>query len=304
MRTEFTNLVFSGGGIKGVAYAGCFRYMAETGMLARVRNVIGSSVGSVFAMLCCVERDYPTILELVDRITNAVRTRDAPEALANILDVYDKMGITEGAGVMACLGDFVASRFGGARAVSFLDFAKKTGRNLVVVGSNLTRREAEYFSVDTHPDMDVLAAIRISIAVPLLFTPVLMNECLYVDAGLYNHAPYDYFKNETRGSRTLVMHVVDRQLQIAESRNPTNVSEFFNVLVDVIHERLNRKDSAPGETGKNMLYVQIENAMCDSACFSSNFVIDDDLMRGCIDRGYATLAAAVEADAALKAAAH
>lgn len=45
----------------------------------------------------------------------------------------------------------------------------------------LNRCTTEYFSVDTHPDMKVIDAVCMSIAIPLLLPPVKYKDMLYMD---------------------------------------------------------------------------------------------------------------------------
>ncbi|MDI1351255.1 MAG: patatin-like phospholipase family protein [bacterium] len=58
------NLVFSGGGAKGVVYPGAFRAMQESGLLARVSNIAGASAGAITAALISVGTPITKIREM------------------------------------------------------------------------------------------------------------------------------------------------------------------------------------------------------------------------------------------------
>ena len=47
----FTNLVFEGGGVKGVAYLGALEVLEERGILGQITRVAGASVGGLNAVL-------------------------------------------------------------------------------------------------------------------------------------------------------------------------------------------------------------------------------------------------------------
>ncbi|VFS56685.1 Patatin-like phospholipase [Leminorella grimontii] len=51
MKYPFENLVFEGGGVKGIAYVGALEVLEEEGILDNVKNVAGSSVGAIAAVL-------------------------------------------------------------------------------------------------------------------------------------------------------------------------------------------------------------------------------------------------------------
>ena len=50
-RYPFTNLVFEGGGVKGVAYVGALQVLEDRGIAGRVDAVAGTSAGAITAAL-------------------------------------------------------------------------------------------------------------------------------------------------------------------------------------------------------------------------------------------------------------
>src|SRR5688572_16565026 len=51
MLYNYTNLVFEGGGVKGIAYAGALQVLSDRGILSNVKNVAGTSAGAITATL-------------------------------------------------------------------------------------------------------------------------------------------------------------------------------------------------------------------------------------------------------------
>ena len=51
----FENLVFEGGGIKGVAYIGALKALNKLDKIKYVKKTIGTSVGSIFALLASMK---------------------------------------------------------------------------------------------------------------------------------------------------------------------------------------------------------------------------------------------------------
>ena len=49
MRTQFKNLVFKGGGVKGIAYIGAISAIEEMGLLGGVQRTCGTSSGAIMA---------------------------------------------------------------------------------------------------------------------------------------------------------------------------------------------------------------------------------------------------------------
>ena len=51
MAYHFKNLVFEGGGVKGIAYVGALEVLEKEGILQDVERVAGTSAGAMMAVL-------------------------------------------------------------------------------------------------------------------------------------------------------------------------------------------------------------------------------------------------------------
>lgn len=51
MDYHFKNLVFEGGGVKGIAYAGALEILDKEGILQNIERVAGTSAGAMMAVL-------------------------------------------------------------------------------------------------------------------------------------------------------------------------------------------------------------------------------------------------------------
>ena len=57
MAYHFRNLVFEGGGVKGIAYVGAMQILEEKGILTDIQRVGGTSVGAINALLFALGYD-------------------------------------------------------------------------------------------------------------------------------------------------------------------------------------------------------------------------------------------------------
>ena len=98
-------------------------------------------------------------------------------------------------------------------SVTFKDFFNMTGVDLVVTGTNVSKNRTAYFSVGYTPDFSVAEAVAISMSIPLIFKPVLIDgdvnrsaspeynenyRGLWVDGGMLNNYPIHAFDNTNR----------------------------------------------------------------------------------------------------------
>lgn len=77
-----------------------------------------------------------------------------------------------------------------ADRITFYDLFNLTGVDLVIVGTNVSAHSGRYFSVGHTPDFPVVDAVTLSMSMPFVFKPVLVNT--HVDS---DHAEDEYTKS-------------------------------------------------------------------------------------------------------------
>lgn len=173
-------LVLSGGGIKGLATMGALDRLRGEGLLDGVRTVVGTSAGALVGALVATKRD------LRDALGTICSTKYVPD--------FDFSRLAAGFGLDSgrCIESLAGDLLGDDREVTFGGIRRKYGVELVVCVANVTRRRAEYMGPDTHPDMPVLLAIRMSCSVPIYFAAVQWQDCWYVDGSIVDNFPCDW----------------------------------------------------------------------------------------------------------------
>jgi len=231
----FSNLVLSGGSVKGLAYIGALKFLEEKGLIKNVHNFIGASCGS---LVCFLYAMHLSLDEIIDSCYTLMRNYENrvvdPEC---IFDINQTLGLDDGSFFVSWLSDCLYMKYG-IRDISFIEFAKKTGNNLVICVSNLSKCRPEYFCVDRTPDVSVLTAIQASISIPLIFMPVRIGEDLFVDAGVFNNFPIDFIK-DYRLKDTLGISIHTRVFHVQE---PLNLFSFLSLIMNSVLERVNNKD--------------------------------------------------------------
>jgi len=65
MDYPFRNLVFEGGGVKGVAYVGALATLEEKGILEQIQRVGGTSAGAINAVLLALDYSRREMLDVL-----------------------------------------------------------------------------------------------------------------------------------------------------------------------------------------------------------------------------------------------
>lgn len=203
----YDTLVLSGGGPEGIAFIGCVSSLESAGALRRLRTVVGCSAGAIVALFVALGM---TAEEMRAWMLQGVSDRSLVEVdIEGVLSIADRLGVDDGERVVEALRGAVRSKMKGAEDATFVELAKATGRGLVVCVSNLEDARQELLSVDTAPDLSVLTAVRMSISVPILFTPVRYRGRTYVDGAVFEHCPTSHIAASGAATSTLALRIIN-----------------------------------------------------------------------------------------------
>lgn len=299
--TTYDTLVFSGGGPLSVAFVGCIRYLEEVGAMDAVRTCVGTSAGSVIALSCVLGMTANDM----DRWLRELRDSDAFSLdVENILELVDRFGVDDGRRLMDVVRN-VLNKHGYGEHVTFADLKKRSGKELVVCAVNVNRARHEYFSATLTPGFGVVTAIRMSIGVPILYTPVMHDGCMYVDGGLLNNCPSDYVvrahdRGETHNRRVLALDAASIELANA-CVGITDFVDYLSVLLRIVIGHANANNACDDSRlpegvriDRVRLVADAKNAFADSInkIFSFEdlkFPMDDPFLEERMQMGYAAL---------------
>ena len=280
------NLVISGGATKSIAVIGCLQHLEELKVLDGVMNVVGTSAGAILAFLLVLGYAPSEILAVIkNTFVGKDYYRLRYDDLMN-LDVLETFGLDSGQNFMGFLREVVEEKLGaGVQDVTFLELTKRFGKNLVVCVANVSRRATEYMCVDDSPDMSVLTAIRMSMSLPVLFSPVRHNDDLYVDGALYESLPIGYirrFKDTLRD--TLAIRTRAARHDVA-SRPIGDIGTYLATMISSLMEKVNRSAAISLKIKVFDVDVQSEN-MFGLDLDELNFKLDDAEVDAIAQRGY------------------
>ena len=189
----FKNLVFEGGGVKGVAYAGGLDVLETRGIRANVTSVAGTSAGAITAAL--VAAGY-TAAELTSTMMALDLRTFEDGRLEGPVRVLERYGWYKGGVFLDWLRARLAEKLGAAE-ITFVELQRRTGMDLRVVASDLSTHRPVTFSPASTPDAVVAEAVRMSMSIPLFFAAVEQGGSVYVDGGAVWNYPIEIFDPPT-----------------------------------------------------------------------------------------------------------
>jgi len=197
MTTQFRNLVFEGGGVKGIAYIGAMQVLENRGILQHIQRVGGTSAGAINALLFALGYSIQEQKEILHSTDFNAFMDDSWGAIRDVRRLARDFGWHKGDFFNSWVGDRILGRLGNRHA-TFRDLQNANRPDLYVVGTNLSTGFAEFFSAERHPDMELATAVRISMSIPLFFAAVNHGPRgdVYVDGGVQLNYPVKLFDRE------------------------------------------------------------------------------------------------------------
>jgi NTE family protein len=167
-------LALGSGGAKGLAHIGVLEYLEEAGI--PVDMIAGSSIGAVVGALYCAGT--------LKKFRNDLLTLSWKDRLALVDPVIPKKGLLSGRKLMAFLSRYIP----GDANIEDLPV------RLAVVATDYTTWSPLVFEKG-----NVFDALRASISIPGIFTPVKFDRTLLIDGGVSNPLPIDVVKKMGAG---------------------------------------------------------------------------------------------------------
>jgi NTE family protein len=196
--SHFRNLVFEGGGVKGIAYVGALEVLDNRGILDRITRVGGTSTGAIAAVLLALGYRVGELQEILWDLEFERFMDDSWGAARDTRRLFTEFGWHKGDFFRAWIAERIREKTGNPESTfGDLEWMRDLGsefRRLYLVGTNLSTGFAETFSAEHTPGIPVADAARISMSIPLFFCARRnLRGDLYVDGGMLDNYPVKLF---------------------------------------------------------------------------------------------------------------
>lgn len=222
-KKKIKNLVMSGGGIKGIAHIGALCALDEKGYLDDIEIIAGTSIGAFIGVLIAIGYKPKELYEFVTIFDIAKMGSFKPNQFLN------KYGLDDGSRIIMVVKKMFMNK-GISENVSFKELHDVNNKKIIMTVTCINDKNAYYYSVDTFPDMSVIKALRMSISVPLYFTPIEHNGYMFVDGGCIDNYPIQLFHDDME--HTIGIFISDIREHVEKIIN------FEDILINTIMSML------------------------------------------------------------------
>lgn len=219
-------IIFGGGGIRGITYCGAYKALLENNI--KSTGFAGSSIGAVFASLIAVGYNYDEVYEIL--------SNTGFEMFIDINVGFKKeLALSKGNIFLDWMRDNIEKKFykekyqkGKMESVRFSDMKE----NLVIYSVDLINLKFKEFSKFETPDFEIAAAVRASVSMPGLFTPMEYDDNLLVDGDLLKSTPLWRLSNTIKN---LDERIIEFRLEDNETPKVVcNSIEYINRVYNAI----------------------------------------------------------------------
>ena len=184
------HLIISGGGPIMIQVLGAIQHLEQNNFINmnNIESIYGTSAGAIVGILICLKFDWETINDyIIKRPWKDV----FPIKVQNIFDAYTKKGIFDIKTIEKCFKPLLDAK-DIPMDINLEDFYKLSNIELHLFSFEINLYKVEDISYLTHPKLSLMTAIHMSSALPVLVTPVCIDNKCYIDGGMSSNYPLSY----------------------------------------------------------------------------------------------------------------
>lgn len=276
--------VFSGGGIKGLAFLGALEVLEERGLT--LERVAGTSAGSLFAAFVAAGFTSEELKEEIMPLdfTSFLDNNKFPFPIKfiNWLPIYWRLGLYKG----DLLEQWVEKMLLKKGIHTFSDLPP--GR-LKMVASDLTNGRITVLPDDLHKydipfeSFPIAKAVRMSCSIPYFFEPVRLKsqgkKSVIVDGGVLSNFPMWLFDDgQSRPQRPLLGFSLSQKSQNKPPKKIDNAFQLFEALFTTMMDAHDARYISKRHV-KNIVFIHADKFQ------ATDFGLDHEKKKALVERG-------------------
>jgi NTE family protein len=216
MMSKKVSLVLSGGGARGLAHIGVIEELLNRGF--EIHSIAGTSMGALVGGVYALGK--------MDEYKNWMLGLDKRKVFSLVDFTWSSQGLIKGDKVLQKMREFIPDQNIENLSIGY-----------AAISANLLTREEVVFTTGS-----IFEAIRASIAIPTVLTPVKTPDGLLVDGGVVNNLPINRAKR-VEGDLLIAVnvnaHIPVNRLIISKKQKEENESKY-QIKVREFYQQLSR----------------------------------------------------------------
>lgn len=215
--TDKKYIVLSGGGIRGIAHIGALYALEKLDVLKHITHFAGTSVGSLIIGLYVI--GY-TPIELYEFI----KVFNFKEVKHIDINNIPNFGLDTGSKMEYVIKRLIVNK-GLNENITLQELYNITKKHLIFTTVCINTIQACYISHEEYPQMELSKVIMMSLAIPIIFCPIIYENNMYVDGGCLDNFPICVFQNNIKETIGII---------IIDSTDRVEINDFETYLFRVV----------------------------------------------------------------------
>jgi predicted acylesterase/phospholipase RssA len=228
------HLVFAGGGPSLIHTLGAYQHMISSNFVEfkNIETIYGTSAGAIVGTVVCLNFDNETVNDyIIKRPWQEVFTLN----VQTILDAYTKRGMYDTKVIEKCFKPLFDAKDISLN-VSLQEFFDITKIELHFCAFEINNFVLEDISYVTHPTLPLMTAIHMSCSLPLLITPVCIDDKCYMDGGIVSNYPLKQCLESGKVETEVLGFKNQYDIHASRVHSESNLLDYlFCLLYKIVH---------------------------------------------------------------------
>ena len=285
-------LCLAGGGVKGICYISAIKYLEKVKFLnlKNIKNFVGTSVGSILNFFFILGYSCDELKDFILSFDFNKLTLDM-----DFDNFFDSYGMDNGQKFIITIKTFLTEKLN-VKDITFLELYNLTKKDLIIITTNYTKVCTEIFSYKETPNVSILLALRMSMSLPLVFSPVKYNDNFYIDGGLTYNFGLKFcnpdttfglsFSNRKDNKMDSFMNYLNGLLNIlSDSITMNSINKLNKYCLNYKFIEIDCEFENPMDLNltKEKIILLLKNGTISAEKYYNNFIIND-ILENIIDK--------------------
>jgi predicted acylesterase/phospholipase RssA len=260
------HIVICGGGPTGLLSYGAAKHLAQQGFWTydTLETIYGTSIGALIGAMLCLKHEWST---LDDYIIKRPWDRVIVESL-EVFELFSCKGMTKPKLLDDIMQPLLESK-NLTLGVTLREFYEHSRISLNVFTVELNAFRKVQLSHATHPDLPLMDAIKMSSCVPMLFQPIVRDDCCYIDGAIMANYPLRECLEDTQCQPHEVLGLRNRWNNPNESiREHSSMLEYLRFINLQLVRLVNASANAASNCSVNEVTCHVKPGITPAEWFS------------------------------------
>lgn len=216
----YNKLVLSGGGINGIIFIGILKYLEEHNMINNLNVFVGTSIGSLINTLIILKYKSSEIEDFI------LKFNFSDIIKFNVVNLFTDFGIDDGILFEILIKCFIRNKLKRDN-ITLIELYNLTKKKNIIITCNISKNKCIYIDHTSHPNLELITALKMSTCIPFYFKPINYKNDLYVDGSLLCHFGINLFQDND----TEVLGILLKNNNII--KNNSSFDNYISLLLNM-----------------------------------------------------------------------